>query len=392
MKNDIEVFPEGNIPFLIPASRLGRSLRVKFGIDPTTDELHLGHLVPLWQLRRAQENGHVAVLIMGDTTAMIGDPTGRNSTRPQLSEEKVRTNALNFLAAAEKILLPENLEVHFNSEWLGKMDFAQMLVLLSDFTVAQLLTRNDFRQRLDAGNSVGLHELIYGVCQALDSVEIAADVELGGQDQLLNLMLGRDLQEHRGLAPQVCVTVPLLVGTDGKEKMSKSLGNHIPLHLDANDFFGRIMSFGDEPLPLLLEFLTDFDEDTKNRKMEELKNGRNPMELKLDIAENITARFHGEKIGAAVRRSFLDVHRRGKTPELESMEVMKVPAGGIAHLPLLLRDAGMFESAGAVRRLIKDGGMRLGEDVVNKLDFSPEELDGKILRMGKRRFIRLVKI
>ena len=363
----------------------GKPLRVKFGMDPSSADLHLGHAVQLFKLRRIQELGHQIVLIVGDSTAMVGDPTGRNELRPQLTREAVEENLETYTDQAGRVLDMQRTEVRRNSEWFDAMSFQDVLKLAGRATVAQMLEREDFTKRMADKKPIHLHELTYPVMQGWDSVEIRCDMELGGTDQLFNLLRGRDFQQKEGQPGQVCFTMPLINGTDGR-KMSKSYGNAIGLTDAANDMFGKAMSVADEVMQDWFTLLTSVPED----EVKTLLDGH-PREAKARLAQEITAFFHSTEAAEAARAAFDAQFRDKKLPD--DIPEHAFPASGRdGGLPLanLLREIGLCQSTSEARRAIEQGGVRLDGEV--KKD--PRELvqapsEELLVQVGKRRFARV---
>jgi tyrosyl-tRNA synthetase len=359
----------------------GKKLRVKFGADPSSPDLHLGHSVVMSKLRRFQDLGHTAVLIIGDFTAQVGDPSGRDLTRPVLDHETVAKNAKTYTEQAFKVLDREKTEIRFNSEWL-KPFFASPAVGVSDFvniaksvTISRLLEREDFRARMKAETPISLLEILYPILQGYDSVAVKADVELGGQDQIFNLLMGRDLQKLHAQEPQAVMTMPLLVGTDGEKKMSKSYGNYVGLNDLPSDMFGKVMSVSDALMYSYYELLTA--EDLAAVKAE------HPMEAKKRLAGLITARFHDAEQAAAARQHFEQVFSRKELPE--EMEVYRAERPG--KLSYLLVAAGLVKGMNEARRLIAQGAVRLdGEKVAEDIDFEPRNC---VLQVGRRQFRKI---
>jgi tyrosyl-tRNA synthetase len=372
-RNAVDVLPEGGLEAKL---KLGRPLRVKLGIDVTSPDIHVGRGIPLQRMRAFQDEGHKAVFIVGDYTTRIGDPSGRSSERPILSDEEIDANAQVYLEQAKTILRddPELLEVRYNGEWLSKLSYADVVRLGRIVTVARMLERDDFERRYRAGEPISVSELLYPLMQAYDSVAIEADVELGGTDQLYNLLAGRDVMEAYGLEPQVVLTTPLLLSWDG-EKMSSSVGNNVPLTAAPEEMFGRTMRI---PAPQL--------EVWRTRVAEQPVPAGDPLEAKLALARFIVARSHGEEAARAAEEHFTRVVRRGEAPE--EVPEHSLPAGDPVHLPALLAEAFGLSTSEA-RRLIGQGGVKLDGDVVSELDVSRERLGGAILQAGKRRFVRL---
>jgi tyrosyl-tRNA synthetase len=377
-RNAVDVLPEGRLAEQLEA---GRPLRVKLGIDPTTADIHLGHTVVLEKLREFQQAGHQVVLIIGDFTAQVGDPSGRSSTRPLPSPEEVEANAATYQEQAFKLLDRERTEVRFNSEWL-RMEPEQLLGLLAQTTVARLLERDDFQKRLGEGRPIAALELLYPLLQGYDSVAIEADVELGGTDQKFNLLFGRDLQTAYGQKPQSIMTLPILVGTDGVQKMSKSLGNYVGVTDAPEEMFGKLMSIPDAAMDDYYRLLLG----------EERPEGP-PNEAKRALARRLVDRFHGEGAGAGAEEHFNRVIRdRGVPEDIPELDLTALDRDdGAIYLPGLL--AAAFEiSASEGRRLIGQGGVRLDGEQVDPaaLTLAPERLEGRVLQVGKRRFARLV--
>jgi tyrosyl-tRNA synthetase len=367
----VDVLPEGALEEKL---KLGRPLRVKLGIDPTSPDVHLGFAFVLDRLAAFQREGHTVVLIVGDYTARIGDPSGVSTERPVLPDELLDANAQLFAEQAYRILDPARTEVRFNGEWLGKLSYADVVRLTRTLTVARLLERDDFAKRMAAGASISLSELLYPPMQAYDSVAIEADVEIGGTDQLFNLLTGRDVMPNYGLEPQVVVTFPLLVGLDGAEKMSKSRGNYIGITEPPEEQFGKTMSIPDDALPQWWELL-----------LGESAPSAEPMEWKLELARRIVARWHGREAARAAEEHFTRVVRQGEAPE-EMPEVLLEEE--TIHLPQLL--AGAFgETTSHWRRVIDQGGVSADGKRLDGYDVPAQELDGAVLQAGKRRFLRL---
>ncbi len=372
----------------------GGPLTIKLGVDPTAPDLHLGHAVPLRKLRQFQDLGHSVVLIIGDFTALIGDPSGRSTTRPPLTPEQVEVNATTYMEQAFRILDPARTTVRRNSEWLGSLGFADVLRLSSQFTVARILERDDFQKRYREGIGISLHELLYPMAQAYDSVAIAADVELGGTDQLFNLLAGRELMEKFGLEPQVCLTLPLLEGTDGVQKMSKSYGNYIGLTDPPEEMFGKVMSVPDALMIKYYRLCTSVPVADIDLLEEGLAaGGLHPNELKRRLAREIVTLYHDAAQAVAAEDAFDRVFKRHELPE-DVPEVRVAPAETV-YLPALLKETGLVTSASDGRRQIDAGAVRIDGTVVTvahgdyQLDWS--DVEGGILQVGKRRYVRVVR-
>jgi tyrosyl-tRNA synthetase len=374
-RHAVHVLPQGALEERL---KLGRPLRVKLGIDPTSPDVHLGFAVVLDRLREWQDAGHTVVLIVGDYTARIGDPSGRSAERPVLADEELDANATLFREQVVRVLDPKRTEFRFNGEWLAPLTFAETVRLTRTLTVARLLERDDFAKRFDAGEPISLSELLYPPMQAYDSVAIEADVEIGGTDQLYNLLAGRDVMPHYGLEPQIVVTYPLLVGLDGAEKMSKSRGNYIGINEPPEEMFGKTMSIPDGALPQWWDLVVGGGEHPAD-----------PLEWKLELARRITARWHGEEGARAGEEHFTRVVRRHEAPEI----VEEVTLDGVdpVHLPAFLA-ATLGESTSHWRRTIDQGGVKLDGEVLVGYDHPRAELEGRVLQAGKRRFLRLVSV
>lgn len=372
-RNALHVLPEGGLEAKLA---LGRPLRVKLGIDPTGPDIHIGFAVVLNRLRAFQDAGHTAVLIVGDYTARIGDPSGRSIERKVLPDEVLDRNAKLFAEQAYRILDRERTEIRFNGEWLGRLDYAELVRLTRIGTVAQLLERNDFRERFAGGSPISVSELLYPFAQAYDSVAIEADVEVGGTDQLYNLLMGRDVMTHYGLEPQAIITYELLVGTDGVEKMSKSIGNYVGIDESPEEQFGKVMSIPDTALDQWWRLTLDRG-----------RPGSDPMEEKLALARGIVERYHGPVSARAAEDHFTRVVREGRAPA--EVPAHALPPGDTVHLPAVLAECfGLTTSEG--RRLIAQGAVRVDGSVVSELDLPRAAVQGTVLQAGRRRFVRLV--
>jgi tyrosyl-tRNA synthetase len=371
-RNAVDVLPVGALEEKL---KLGRPLRVKLGIDVTAPDVHIGHAIPLQRMRAFQDAGHQGVLIVGDYTTRIGDPSGRSTERPILSDEEIDRNAKAYFDQAKQVIEPERTEVRFNGEWLGKLDFAEVVRLTRTITVARLLERDDFAKRFAARAPISLSELLYPMMQAYDSVAVEADVELGGTDQLYNLLAGREVMQAYGLDPQVVLTTPLLLGYDGR-KMSASLGNYIGLAEPAEEQFGKAMRISDELLPEYYALV-----------MEQPAPAGDPLEAKLELARFVVRRSHGEEAARRAEEHFTRVVRERQAPE--DVPEAPLPPGDPVHLPALLVDLLGIGSTSEARRLIQQGAVRVDGDVASDLDVPRERLEGALVQAGKRRFLRL---
>ena len=373
----------------------GTSLNIKLGVDPTSPDLHIGHAVPLRKLRQFQDLGHEVTLIIGDGTAMIGDPSGRDTTRPQLSAEQIDANARTYMDQAMKVLDPEKTKVVHNRDWIFDLDLAELLGLLSNFTVARILERDDFSNRYHNQQPIAMHEFIYPIMQAYDSVVIKADVELGGNDQLFNLLAGRELMEKRGMEPQVCLTLPLLEGLDGVRKMSKSYGNYVGLTDEPADMFGKIMSIPDELMPKYYRLATALPVAEVDEIEAGLAAGKlDPNQSKRRLAREIIKIYHDEQAAADAEEQFDRVFKAHGVPE--DIEVFDIaleddPEKGGVYLPKLLADLKLVASGGEGRRMIDQGGVKVNGEVVAKgaYHMPASELTGATLQVGKRKWARL---
>jgi tyrosyl-tRNA synthetase len=373
-RNAVDVLPEGA---LAEQLEQGRPLRVKLGIDPTTPDIHLGHTVVLSKLREFQDAGHRVVLIIGDFTARVGDPSGRSKQRPLVGEEEIAANAETYQRQAFKVLDPDRTEVRFNSEWL-RMAPEELLGLLSRTTVARLLERDDFEKRMAAGSPIAALELLYPLLQGYDSVAVDADVEVGGTDQKFNLLFARDVQSSYGKAPQSILTMPILPGIDGEQKMSKSLGNYVGVTDPPEEMFGRVMRIPDELIPVWSRLLLGAEppEDAA------------PNEAKRELARRIVARYHDEDAARRAEEHFDRLFVRHEAPE--DVEEATIPPGQEVHLPALISEVfGISRSEG--RRLLSQGGVKLDGEPLDggSLDVPADRLDGRIIQVGKRRHRRL---
>jgi tyrosyl-tRNA synthetase len=372
-RNAVSVLPEGELERKLA---LGRPLRVKLGIDPTGSDIHLGFAAVLNRLRAFQDADHVAVLIVGDYTARIGDPSGRSKEREVLPDEILDRNAQLFAEQAYRILDRDRTEIRFNGEWLAKLDYAELVRLTRTGTVARLLERDDFAKRFRAHEPISVSELLYPFAQGYDSVAVRADVEVGGSDQLYNLLMGRDVMEHYGLEPQAVVTYELLVGTDGVDKMSKSQGNYVGIHEPPEEQFGKVMSIPDDAIAQWWRLALDAEPPEDE-----------PMESKLALARGIVERYHDAEAAARAEAHFTRVVRHGEAPE-EVPEVA-LPAGDPVHMPGLLVEGLGVPSTSEARRLLAQGGVKLDGETVTELDLPRARLDGAVIQAGKRRFARL---
>jgi tyrosyl-tRNA synthetase len=371
-RNAVDVLPAGELERKLAKDR---PLRVKLGIDVTSPDIHVGRAIPLQRMRAFQDEGHTGVLIIGDYTTRIGDPSGRSAERPVLTDEEIDTNARTYLDQAMVILDPERTEVRYNGEWLAKLTYAEVVRLARTLTVARLLERDDFAKRMAAQAPISVSELLYPLMQGYDSVAVEADVELGGTDQLYNLLAGRDVMEAYGLEPQVVLTTPLLVSWDGK-KMSSSEGNNIPLTMEPEEQFGRAMRIPDELLPEWYRLV-----------MEREPPAGDPLEAKLELARFIVRRSHGEEGLRRGEDHFTRVVREGRAPDEAEIPTASVD-GGSVYLPQLLSDQ-FGQSNSHWRRVIEQGGVRIDGEPVRELELPAERLAGSVIQAGKRQFLKV---
>ncbi len=380
---------------LLKKLKRGTPLNIKLGVDPTSPDLHLGHAVPLRKMRQFQDLGHRVTLIIGNGTALIGDPSGKNTTRPQLTSEQVEANAKTYVEQAFNVLDPEKTTVVYNADWILKLDLKGLLELCSKFTVARILERDDFTKRYQSHTPIALHEFLYPVMQAYDSVVIKADVEMGGNDQLFNLLAGRELMEKMGMEPQVALTMPLLEGTDGTLKMSKSYGNYVGLTDEPADMFGKVMSIPDELMPRYYRLASTLSVDEVDEIERALANDElHPNKAKRSLARNIVALYHGEAAAEEAEAQFDRVFKQHEAPEdvPEFSADLTPNEDGKVYLAKLLHDAGLAPSIGEARRLIDGGGVKINGDAVPAKSYNvdPSDLEGATLQVGKRKFVKLV--
>ena len=367
---------------------IGRSLRIKAGFDPTAPDLHLGHTVLINKLRQFQELGHHVLFLIGDFTGMIGDPTGKNATRPPLTREEVARNAKTYTEQVFRILDRERTEVVFNSTWMDRMTAVDMIRLAASHTVARMLERDDFSKRYQGRQPIAIHEFLYPLVQGYDSVALKADVELGGTDQKFNLLMGRELQKHHGQSPQCILTMPLLEGLDGVNKMSKSLGNYVGIQEPPNEIFGKLMSVSDELMWKYIELLSFEPLETIRGWREEVKAGRNPRDIKVGFAQEIVARFHGADAAAAALADFEARFRRDEMPAEMPEVTLSADAEGLP-IAAVLKQAGLTPSTSDALRMLAQGGVKMnGEKISDKsLKLGPGA--SAVIQVGKRKFARI---
>ncbi len=381
-----EILPEDDLRERL---REGRRLRIKAGFDPTAPDLHLGHTVLINKLRQFQDLGHEVIFLIGDFTGMIGDPSGKNATRPALTPEEINDNARTYEEQIFKILDPELTRVEFNSRWMEPMKAADMIRLASRYTVARMLERDDFHKRYTENRSIAVHEFLYPLVQAYDSVALEADVELGGTDQKFNLLVGREIQREYGQSAQIILTMPILEGLDGVQKMSKSLGNYVGIREPAREMFGKIMSVSDELMWRYFELLSFRPLSEVEHMRREVDEGRNPRDVKFELAEELVGRFHDEASARAAREAFVAQFQKGAMPD--DMPELTLEVHGEDGLPLTsaLKQAGLTPSTSEAMRMIKQGAVRIDGERVEDRGLTLSAGDILVLQVGKRRFARV---
>ncbi|MDP2364930.1 MAG: tyrosine--tRNA ligase [Ignavibacteria bacterium] len=386
----VEIIPEDELVKKIEKSiKTSKPLNIKLGCDPSRPDLHIGHSVVIRKLAQFQELGHQAILIIGDFTGMIGDPSGRNATRPALTLEATRINGASYFEQASKILNREKTKIVYNSDWLGKMSFEEVIKLASKYTVARMIERDDFTKRFKAGEPISVHEFLYPLAQAMDSVAIESDVELGGTDQKFNLLVGRDIQREYGIEPQVILTMPLLVGTDGVEKMSKSYDNYIGISDEPSQIYGRTLSIPDNLIYQYFELATN----VSNQKLAELKSqlsdgNVNPRDIKRELARILVTMYHNQKSAEIAQQEFDNIFiNKGLPDEVEEFNVGDNKEINILDLIILVDFA---PSKGEARRLVTQGGVSIDGEKISDLQYTVSVKEGMIFKVGKRKFIKLI--
>ena len=385
-----ELIPETEWSLKLARSEAtGTPLRIKLGLDPTAPDIHIGHTVVLNKMRQLQDLGHQVIFLIGDFTSLIGDPSGRNSTRPPLTPEQIKANAETYYKQASLVLDPARTEIRYNSEWCLPLGSMGMIQLAAKYTVARMMERNDFHDRFKAGNPISVHEFLYPLMQGYDSVALKSDLELGGTDQKFNLLMGRHLQAEYGQEPQCILTMPLLEGLDGVEKMSKSKNNYIGITEDANSMFAKVLSISDELMWRWYTLLSFHSLREIEKLQEEIEQGRNPKEAKVLLAKEITARFHSAAAADAAEQDFINRSKGGIPDEIEEQTVPL--AGGPMGIAALLKMCGLAASSGEGNRLIDGGGVRVDSGVVS--DKSLKLGAGTyVLQVGKRKFVKLTLV
>jgi len=388
-RGTVEIVPEEELIEKLKNSRKTNTpLRIKLGCDPTRPDLHLGHSVILRKMRQFQDLGHHIILIIGDFTALIGDPTGQNKTRPSLSAEEIKENAATYLDQARKILDRDKTDIVYNADWLGPVSFEGVIKLSSKLTVARMIERDDFSKRFNNNEPISLHEFLYPLAQGQDSVHLKSDVELGGTDQKFNLLVGRDLQRDDGQDPQVCLMMPLLEGTDGTLKMSKSYDNYIGISEDPNDMYGKVLSIPDELIYRYYELVTDIETEKLPAIKEKVK--KDPRNTKHDLAFTVTRMYHGEEQAKRARQHFEQTVVNKEIPD-DAPEI-EFERGSSIRLLDIISDANMTQSNGQTKRLIKQGGVSVDDEKVSdiNLELTFNEGDQYNLKVGKRKYAKLI--
>ena len=380
-----EVLPENGLEAKL---KQGRPLVVKAGFDPTAPDLHIGHTVLINKMRQFQEFGHEVVFLIGDFTGMIGDPSGKNATRPPLSPEQIKENAKTYEAQIYKILDKDRTRIEFNSTWMGAMDAAGLVKLASHHTVARMLERDDFSKRYEGGQPISIHEFLYPIVQGYDSVALKADIELGGTDQKFNLLVGRQLQQDYGQAPQVVMTTPLLEGLDGVQKMSKSLGNYVGITEPPGEMFGKLMSISDDLMWRYFEVLSFRSLDDIQNLRKRVGDGMNPRDAKFELGMEIVARFHDDAAAEAAKQEFISRFREGAMPD-EMPELTLETEDGTLGLAHLLKAAGLVSSTSEAFRMIKQGAVRIDGERVEDRSLTIDAGSTNVYQVGRRRFARV---
>ncbi len=366
-----------------------RPLRCKLGIDPSAPDIHLGHAVVLQKMKTFQDLGHQLVIILGDFTGLIGDPTNRSETRPQLTREEVLANARTYQEQIFKIIDQEKTELHFNSQWLGKLNFGDVLQIASTYTVARMLERDDFANRYRENLPIGIHEFFYPLMQGYDSIAVKADIEFGATEQKFNLLMGRHLQKEYGQEPQVALTMPILVGTDGVQKMSKSLGNYIGISEAPGEIYGKVMSLADETMPEFFRLGTALSAAEAAQIVDDWRKGSlHPRDAKMRLAREIVGLYHGTAAAIRAEENFKQVFQRGEMPA--EMPLFRITAGSIADLVSLLVKTELVSSKSEARRLIQQGGVRVNGEQVVRIDATVQAKGELVLQIGKRKFARII--
>lgn len=393
-EDQLRIIQEDSVDLITPEDFLNKlrekgQLKVKLGVDPSRADLHLGHAVVLRKLKQFQELGHIVYLIIGDFTARIGDPSGRSKTRPLLSEDEVRENSKTYVEQAFRILHPDKTVVKFNSEWLSKLSFADIINLSSRYTVARMLERDDFSKRLKENQPISISEFLYPLAQAYDSIVIEADVELGGTDQLFNLLVGRKLQEEFGQSPQVVLTMPLIEGTDGYLKMSKSYDNYIAFNDSPQDIFGKVMSIPDHLIIKYMKYLTDIPKGKIKDIENQMKNGEvNPRDIKMVLAEEIVNLLYNKEEAEKAKQNFVSIFQKREMPE--DLPEIQIKSG--ETILDIVSKTNVYDSNSEIKRAIMQGAIRINEEKIKDFKDVVDCDDGAILRVGKKSFFKIKKM
>jgi tyrosyl-tRNA synthetase len=374
---------------LLTRLKSGKPMRIKAGFDPTAPDLHLGHTVLLNKMRQLQDMGHEVMFLIGDFTGMIGDPSGKNETRPPLTREQVMENAASYEKQVFKVLDPDKTKIMFNSEWMDKFTAVDMIRLASHHTVARMLERDDFNKRYHAGHSIAIHEFLYPLVQGYDSVAMKADIELGGTDQRFNLLMGRELQKDWGQKPQVVITVPLLVGLDGVKKMSKSLGNYIGIDESPKEMFGKVMSLSDETMWIYFEVISFRPMSEIKRLREDVANGLNPRDVKFLLGEEIVARFYGAESAKQAHEEFVAQFQQGGIPEDLPEVQLQVGNEGML-IAQIIKSAGLTDSTSDALRMLQQGAVKIDGERVTEKNLLLKAGQTIVLQVGKRRFSKVI--
>ncbi|EKQ57130.1 MULTISPECIES: tyrosine--tRNA ligase [unclassified Clostridium] len=375
---------------LLKSERENRPLRIKLGLDPTAPDIHLGHAVVLRKIKQMQDLGHTAIIIIGDFTGKIGDPTGKSKTRKPLTQEQVLENALTYKRQIFKVLDKEKTEIRFNSEWLSKLNFEEVLKLAATTTVARMLERDDFKKRYTNNTPIGIHEFFYPLMQGYDSVALNADIELGGTDQTFNILMGRTLQKNKGMEQQIAILMPILEGLDGVEKMSKSLGNYIGIQENSEIMFKKVMEIPDNLIIKYFELATDEHPNRIEEIKEDLRNGKNPRDVKFELAKIITSLYHTDEETKAAMKYFEDVFMKGNLPDTMPEIIVPIECSTLREIGKILVKNNFLSSANEFKRLVNQGGVYINNQKVTDLE-NTSIVNGNIIRLGKKKFVKVVK-
>ncbi len=375
---------------LLKSERENRPLRIKLGLDPTAPDIHLGHAVVLRKIKQMQDLGHKAIIIIGDFTGKIGDPTGKSKTRRPLTQEQVLENALTYKRQIFKVLDKEKTEIRFNSEWLSKLNFEEVLKLAATTTVARMLERDDFKKRYNSNTPIGIHEFFYPLMQGYDSVALNADIELGGTDQTFNILMGRTLQKNKGMDQQIAILMPILEGLDGVEKMSKSLGNYIGIQEESEIMFKKVMEIPDNLIIRYFELATDEHPNRIEEVKEDLRNGKNPRDVKLELAKIITSLYHTDEETKAAMKYFEDVFMKGNLPDTMPEIIVPIECSTLREIGKILVKNNFVSSANELKRLANQGGVYINNKKVTDFE-NTSIVHEDIIRLGKKKFVKVIK-